>query len=101
MRAHGIGEDRGQLHVLELRARSLAARAARSTALCIAVLASCQRWVRTIAMTGAAGSRPSTRRSRPLIAAAANATSGTVAPNSPTVSSDHEKHFIPTVGNSR
>src|SRR6266567_349519 len=41
------------------------------------------------------------RSSRPLMACAAKATSATPAANKPTVSSDHEKHFIPTVGSMR
>src|SRR5262245_57990355 len=49
-------------------------------------------------MRGGAGWRASTRRSRPVMAAAANATSATPAANSPTVSRCHEKHFTPTVG---
>ena len=52
-------------------------------------------------MRGAAGSPRSTRKSRSVIAAAAKATSATPAPNRPTVSSSHEKHFMPTVGISR
>ncbi len=35
-----------------------------------------------------------------MIAAAANATSATLAANSPGVSSDHATHFMPTVGSS-
>jgi hypothetical protein len=36
-----------------------------------------------------------------VIAAAAKAASPTLFANSPTVSSDQEKHFMPTVGSSR
>ena len=60
--------------------------AAVSTAPCIAGLASPHTLVRAIAMRGAAGAAWSTRRSRPVIAAAANATSTTRAANSPAVS---------------
>src|SRR5262245_2897431 len=38
---------------------------------------------------------------RPVIAHSPRATSSTPAPNSPTVSSAHEKHFTPTVGSKR
>src|SRR5436309_379464 len=63
----------------------------------MSALASDHRW-RTRAMRDAAGLLRSTRRSRPAMAAAANATSATPAANSPTVSRCHEKHFAPTVG---
>jgi hypothetical protein len=92
-------EDRRQLEVLDFRAGLLGG--TRRALDCVASLASCQCEVRTIAMTGEEGGRPSTRRSRPLSAVAANATSSTPAANSPTVSSDQEKHFMPTVGSSR
>src|SRR5262245_19043051 len=78
-----------------------AARAAVSTAFCIAVLASLQVEVRTSAMRGGADRSRSTRRSRPEIAAAANATSATEAANRPAVSSDQEKHLMPLVGSNR
>src|SRR5258708_19561204 len=52
-------------------------------------------------MRGDAGVRPSTRRSRSLIADAAKATSSTEAANSPAVSRCHDTHFMPPVGNSR
>jgi hypothetical protein len=57
--------------------------------------------VRRSAIRGGCGGCRSTRKSRPVIAAAAKATSATPAANSPAVSSDQEKHFIPTVGSRR
>src|SRR6185295_16763102 len=76
-----------------------AARTACAMADAMSTLAASHRWVRASAMVGSGSGRPSTRRSRPLIAAAANATSATPAANSPTVSSDHDTHFMPGVGN--
>src|SRR5262245_42818352 len=78
-----------------------ALRAARSTALRMASLASPQACVRVSATRGGAGASPSTRKSRPVIAAAAKATSATEAANRPAVSSDQEKYLIPVVGRSR
>src|SRR5262245_55756910 len=52
-------------------------------------------------MRGGAETSRSTRRSRPEIAAAANATSATEAANRPAVSSDQEKHLMPLVGSNR
>src|SRR5258708_16772345 len=52
-------------------------------------------------MRGDDGARPSTRRSRSLMADAAKATSATDAANSPAVSRCHDTHFTPTLGNSR
>ena len=44
---------------------------------------------------------PSTRKSRPLIIAVANATSDTLAANNPAVSRCQDTHFMPIVGSSR
>ena len=57
--------------------------------------------IRPASFCGVAGFRPSTRRSRSLIAAAAKATSATEAANSPAVSRCHDTHLTPTVGRSR
>src|SRR5581483_2049899 len=75
-----------------------AARAVLSSAFCMAGLASFQRWVRVNAIRGGAGTLPSTRRSRPVMAAAVKATSATPAPKTPAVSKCHATSFTPTNG---
>src|SRR6516162_9373728 len=91
----------GNLSSLIRAPADCAACAARSQAARMSGLASFQRFVRVSASVGAPPSRVSTRRSRPVMAAAANARSPTLAANRPAVSSDQEKHFIPTVGRRR
>ena len=73
------------------------ARAAASTAVrmsglaCVPDVRAHQREMRRLVVQ-----RPSTRKVRPVIASAAKATSATLAAKNPGVSSDHEKHLIPT-----
>ena len=86
------------------RTRALAAEAARATLSSAAIMSSLaggHGWSRSTPMRGDDGVRPSTRRSRSLMAAAAKATSATDAANSPAVSRCQDTHFMPTVGNSR
>src|SRR5580698_1998781 len=52
-------------------------------------------------MRGGTGVLPSTRRSRPVTAAAANATSAILAPNTPAVSRCQDTSLTPTSGISR
>src|SRR5215510_10359555 len=95
--AHASSTIGGRVASLTRAPARAAMVAAVSTASRMAALASGHRY-RTTPMRGADGARVSTRRSRAVMAAAANATSATPAPNTPTVSRCHEKHLTPTVG---